>query len=135
MTSNVSTYKALLKTIQKFEIDEERFRRRRFYWCLLLFFLIIGIFLWYAFKHDFSTDKILSAFVEPDLYKIALSPIFCFLFASYEKSYIDKRRAQLISAIIENFSNEELEPPKFVNEPIKFDEVKAIIFKILNDKL
>ncbi len=129
---NISTYKGLLSLIQQFEINEEIFRKRSFN--MLMFYFVISI----AFFIALIVIKAINHMpitVSPELIGTALVPLFSFLYASYEKDYIDQRRSELISVIFENFDANQIQPPQFGDGPIKFEELKNIILKILDDKL
>jgi Ca2+/Na+ antiporter len=127
---NISTYKGLLQTIQQFEADEEQFRRQRFYYCLVFFLFSLSILIGYAICKR-NTD----IFVSSGLVGVALTPLLTYLFQSYEKDYIDQRRAEIISEILNNFTQDNIETPKFGDGPIRFDELKEFIYGLLKSKL
>lgn len=129
-TMNISTYKGILQAIQKFEAEEAQFRKQRFYCCLAFFFISFAILIGYAFCKR-NTD----IFVSSGLVGVALTPIFTYLFHSYEKDYIDQRRSEIISAILNNFTLDNIETPKFGDGPICFEDVKEFIYGLLKSKL
>lgn len=127
---NISTYKGILLTMQKFEEDENRFRKSRFWWCVVFIASSTLVLIVYAFYRKSS-----HVIFPIQLIGTSLVPIFNYLLASCEKDLIDQRRSDLIEMIINNFNEDHIDIPRFSNGPIRFDDLKSIIFNIVNRKL
>jgi hypothetical protein len=127
---NISTYRRLLLSIQESELAEESSRKLFFLvLCGTSLVALVEILLFIFFRGRGHLN------IPPELIGTALIPLASIIYASWQRDHITQTRSELLNSILSNFNSDNIQAPQFGDGPLKFDELRMIIFKLLENTL
>jgi len=128
---SVNTYKEILETLCEIELEDDKFRERRFWVCLCSIIMAVIFLLIYAFIKG-NIEILYSG----DTVKVFLIPIFSYLFMSLQEDSISERKARLYEAFKYLYENEDEIPQQQLKQTSMTDEeLREIVKELIKQKM
>ncbi|WP_281232252.1 hypothetical protein [Flavobacterium gelatinilyticum] len=127
---SVNSYKEILETLCAIELEDGKFREKRFWICLYSIIIAVVFLIIYAYIKE-NVEILYSG----DTVKVFLIPIFSYLFMSLQEDSISERKVNLYEAFKKLYQNEEGIPQQLTQVSITNQELSEIIRELIKQKM